>query len=145
MFEKHPNISKETRAHQENAYFKVNPALSLIFWLSLDDIDEKNGALYYTPGSHRNPTKRHVRYQRSQLNGKKTDYRTFRVRSGVPGLSLCFDGHETETDLPVSTQPGDLLAHHCNTVHGLERTRATEEGVLSVPSSSQRLVVLIKG
>ena len=45
LFEKHPDISKPTRSHQDNGYFKVTPAIALTFWISLDRIDEDNGAL----------------------------------------------------------------------------------------------------
>ena len=46
LFEKHPQISKPTRPHQDNAYFKMTPALPITFWISLDNIDEQNGCLY---------------------------------------------------------------------------------------------------
>jgi len=52
LFEKHPQISKPTRAHQDNAYYKQTPATPLTIWIALDDIDEENGCLYYAPYSH---------------------------------------------------------------------------------------------
>ena len=42
LFEKHPGISKPTRAHQDNAYFKQSPPTPLTIWIALDDIDESN-------------------------------------------------------------------------------------------------------
>jgi phytanoyl-CoA hydroxylase len=108
LFEKHPDISKPTRAHQDNGYFKISPPIALTFWLSLDKIDEENGAIYYAPMTHLTPTRNHQRYH------KQT---TFRMRSGVPGLSLCLKEHPEETDKVMITNPGDLLVHNCNLVH----------------------------
>lgn len=108
LFEKHPKISKPTRAHQDNAYFKVAPANAITFWLALDDIDEENGCLYYAPKTHILPTSNHSRYHKST---------TFRLRSGVPGLSLCLHEHPSELDTPMIVEKGDLLAHHCNLIH----------------------------
>ncbi|ARF10388.1 2OG-FeII oxygenase [Hokovirus HKV1] len=108
LFEKHPEISKPTRSHQDNAYFKISPPLALTFWISLDHIDEKNGALYFAPFTHLTPTRKHTRYNQ---------HTTFRVRSGVPGLSLCLNEHPEETDEIMITEPGDVLVHNCNTIH----------------------------
>lgn len=108
LFEKHPKISKPTRAHQDNAYFKLSPATALTIWIALDDIDEENGALYYMPKSHLTPTHKHKRYH---------EHTTFRVRSGVPGLSLCLHEHPEERDIPIIVDAGDVLVHNCNTIH----------------------------
>lgn len=133
MFEKHPHISKETRAHQDNAYFKVTPATALTFWLSLDTITEENGALYYAPYTNLTPTRRHSRYHKNT---------TFRVRSGVPGLSLCLHEHPCETDVRIDTQPGDLLVHNCNTVHRAGKNTSDRRrraiGVVFIPKNCQR-------
>lgn len=108
LFEKHPQISKPTRAHQDNAYFKIDPPIAVTFWLSLDDIDLQNGCIYYAPKTHLTHTRKHQRYHNDT---------NFRIRSGVPGLSLCLHEHPEETDLPMITKKGDLLAHNCNLVH----------------------------
>lgn len=128
LFEKHPNISKPTRAHQDNGYFKVTPAIALTFWISLDKIDEENGAIYYAPKTHLAPTRKHQRYD------KET---TFRMRSGVPGLSLCLHEHPEETDIVMKTEPGDMLVHHCNLVHragkNMSDRRRRAIGVVFIP------------
>ena len=128
LFEKHPDISKPTRSHQDNGYFKVTPAIALTFWISLDRIDEDNGALYYAPYTDLTPTRRHQRYH------KQT---TFRVRSGVPGLSLCLHEHPEEEDKIMVTNPGDILVHHCNLVHRAEKNKSDRRrraiGVVFIP------------
>jgi len=108
LFEKHPYISKPTRAHQDNAYFKQSPPTPLTIWIALDDIDEENGCVYYSEYSHLEPTKKHSRYNNNT---------TFRTRSGVPGLSLCLHEHEEKNDIPIIVEKGDILVHNCNTIH----------------------------
>ncbi len=108
LFEKYPEISKPTRSHQDNAYFKLTPTTSLTIWIALDDIDEENGCLYYAPSSHIRPTHKHSRYHNNT---------TFRIRSGVPGLSLCLHEHPEETDIKIEVNRGDILVHNCNTIH----------------------------
>lgn len=108
LFEKHPHISKPTRAHQDNAYFKQTPSTPLTIWIALDDIDENNGCIYYSPYSHLEPTKKHSRYNPNT---------TFRIRSGVPGLSLCIHEHPENTDIPIIVKKGDILVHNSNTIH----------------------------
>jgi phytanoyl-CoA hydroxylase len=128
LFEKHPNISKPTRAHQDNGYFKITPPIALTFWISLDKIDEENGAIYYAPKTHLTPTRKHQRYH------KQT---TFRMRSGVPGLSLCLHEHPEETDIIMKTDIGDILVHNCNLVHragkNISNRRRRAIGVVFIP------------
>lgn len=128
LFEKHPDISKPTRAHQDNAYFKITPPIALTFWISLDTINEQNGAIYYSPKTHLTPTRKHQRYH------KQT---TFRIRSGVPGLSLCLHEHPEETDQIMPTEPGDILVHHCNLIHRAGKNVSTNRrraiGVVFIP------------
>ncbi len=134
LFEKHPFISKHTRAHQDNAYFQLTPATPITVWISLDDIDEENGCIYYAPYTHLTPTRKHQRYH---------PHTTFRVRSGVPGLSLCLHEHPSETDTAVPTGPGDIILHNCNTVHRAGRNESTDRrrraiGVVYIPATCTR-------
>lgn len=132
LFEKHPEISKPTRAHQDNAYFKMTPATPITFWISLDTIDEANGCLYYAPYTHLTPTRRHQRYH---------PHTTFRIRSGVAGLSLCLHEHPEECDVAIITQPGDVLAHNCNTIHRAGKNNSEWQrraiGVVFIPEECQ--------
>lgn len=43
----------ETKAHQDHAYFHLNPPHVVTCWVGLDDSDMTNGGLYYYEGSHR--------------------------------------------------------------------------------------------
>lgn len=133
LFEKHPSISKPTRSHQDNAYFKILPANAVTFWVALDEIDEENGCLYYAPKTHLTPTRKHQRYH---------EHTTFRVRSGVPGLSLCLKEHPEETDIAMLAKSGDVFVHHCNLVHragannSIDRRRRAI-GVVFLPNESK--------
>lgn len=135
LFEKHPKISKPTRWHQDQAYFKVKPANAITFWISLDVIGPTNGPISYILGSHKHSNLLHDRYSKDT---------TFRVRSGVPGLSLCVHDPQKELgdtikEVPFYTEPGDVLAHHCLTLHQADKNRSEHLrrraiGVVFIPS-----------
>ncbi len=139
LFEKHPKISKPTRAHQDNAYFKLDPATAITIWIALDDINEDNGCIYYMPKSHLTPTHKHSRYHNNT---------TFRIRSGVPGLSLCLHEHPEEKDIPMITNAGDILIHNCNTIHraGKNNTifRRRAIGIVCIPNECVTDMILEK-
>ena len=133
LFEKHPTISKPTRSHQDNAYFRVNPPDAITFWISLDDIDDENGCLYYAPKSHLQGNVLHQRFD------AKT---TFRIRSGVPGLSLCIPTHNEAQDVPIHTQKGDIVIHHCNLIHRAGKNKSLNRrrraiGLIYIPTKCQ--------
>lgn len=140
LFEKHPSISKPTRSHQDNAYFKVDPPSALTIWIALDNIDEENGCLYYAPMTHLTPTRKHQRYH---------SHTTFRTRSGVPGLSICLHEHPEERDIPMIVQEGDILAHNSNLVHragknNSENRRRRAIGIVYIPNECKEDKLLLK-
>lgn len=129
LFQKWSEISKPTRSHQDNAYFKVTPAEAITLWIALDDIDENNGCLYYAPKTHLTPTRKHVRYH---------EHTTFRIRSGVPGLSLCLKEHPEECDIPMVCHSGDVFGHNCNLIHRAGKNNTIDKrrraiGIVFIP------------
>src|SRR5439155_10079851 len=51
---KPPFHGSEKPEHQDNAYFRVEPADHVITcWAALDDADLDNGCMHYDPASHR--------------------------------------------------------------------------------------------
>lgn len=131
LFEKHPEISNPTRSHQDNSYFGLTPTTPLTVWIALDNIDEENGCVYYAPMTHLPPTRKHQRYH---------PHTTFRIRSGVPGLSLCLHEHPEETDIPIVVEEGDVIIHNCNLIHragaNLSRDRRRRAiGLVFIPNS----------
>lgn len=139
LFEKHPYISKPTRSHQDNAYFQLTPTTPMTIWVALDDIDEENGCLYYAPTSHKRPTHKHSRYHKLT---------TFRIRSGVPGLSLCLHEHPEETDVPLPVNAGDVLMHNCNTIHRAGKNNSERRrraiGIVFIPDECKKDPRLVK-
>lgn len=140
LFEKHPEISKPTRSHQDNAYFQLKPTTPLTIWIALDDIDEENGCLYYAPRSHLRPTNKHSRYHK---------HTTFRIRSGVPGLSLCLHEHPEETDVKEEVKAGDVLVHNCNTIHRAGKNNSKDRrrraiGIVFIPDECEKDPLLEK-
>lgn len=50
---KQPGDSKPTPWHQDLPYWPMNEQGALSIWIALDDVDERNGAMSFIPGSHR--------------------------------------------------------------------------------------------
>lgn len=61
IFMKPPRFGTAKPYHQDNFYFRLDPAdQALTAWIALDDVDEDNGCLRYISGSHRGPVLPHV-------------------------------------------------------------------------------------
>ena len=39
--------------HQDVTYWNLDPSRAISAWIAIDDVDEGNGAMMFTPGSHR--------------------------------------------------------------------------------------------
>ena len=50
---KQPGDSKPTPWHQDLPYWPMNEPGALSLWMALDDVDERNGAMSFVPGSQR--------------------------------------------------------------------------------------------
>ncbi|MBI5774783.1 MAG: phytanoyl-CoA dioxygenase family protein [Verrucomicrobia bacterium] len=100
-FNKPPLSEKGTPPHQDNFYFSLKPCNVVTMWLALDAVDEENACVRYVPGSHLLPTRPHA-------------------RSGVLGFSQTISDYgpaDAVREVPIRLQPGDLMAHHGNTIH----------------------------
>jgi phytanoyl-CoA hydroxylase len=84
--------------HQDNAYWKCTPANLVSVWLTLDDVDEDNGAMQFIPGSHL----RTVGHAQAQATNVLLD-------SG----SEVDESKKVVVDLPA----GGVCIHHCQTLH----------------------------
>ena len=100
-FNKLPSGGRETPPHQDGFYFMLEPNEALTLWLSQDYVDEENGCVRYIAGSHRSGMRPH---QRTSVLG---------FSQGISD----FGAEDRATEIPVCTEPGDLIAHHCLTVH----------------------------
>jgi phytanoyl-CoA hydroxylase len=95
---KPPFHGSEKPEHQDNAYFRVDPADHVITcWAALDDADPENGCMHYYPGSHRLGLVGH------------------RAIKGTPHLVP--DGFDRSESVPVPIGAGGCILHHSLTVH----------------------------
>ena len=95
--------------HQDNAYWKCRPANLVSCWLTLDAVDEENGAMRVVPGSHLRPLS----------HGKESN-------GGGPLLEVGADIQESPVvvvDLPA----GGAMLHHCQTLHQTKPNRTDRQ------------------
>jgi len=100
-FNKPPRVGQPTPAHQDGFYFMLEPCEAITFWLALDVTDEGNGCVRYVPGSHQQGLRHHGRTG------------TLGFSQGITDYSDC----DSERELALHANPGDLLAHHALTIH----------------------------
>ncbi len=84
--------------HQDNAYWRCRPATLVSCWITLDDVEEDNGAMQFIPGSHLKP----VWHERSEGAGPLLD---------VGGQV------EPEKAVVVPLPAGGCALHHCQALH----------------------------
>jgi ectoine hydroxylase-related dioxygenase (phytanoyl-CoA dioxygenase family) len=84
--------------HQDNAYWRCSPANLVSAWLTLDDVDEHNGAMQFIPGTHLHV----VGHERATTSNTLLD-------SG----SHADASQKVVVDLPA----GGITIHHCQTLH----------------------------
>lgn len=100
-FNKPPLSTKGTPPHQDNFYFSLRPCHVITIWMALDVVDDENACVRYIPGSHLLPTRPHA-------------------AGGVLGFSQQISDYgpaDTAREVPVHLEPGDIMAHHGNTIH----------------------------
>lgn len=101
FFNKPPHDGLPTPAHQDGYYIKLEPPEAVTMWLALEAIDQENGCMRYIRGSHRHGLRNHG-------------------MSGVLGFSqgiTDFGTADRVYEIVMRAQPGDLLVHHCLTIH----------------------------
>jgi phytanoyl-CoA hydroxylase len=108
-FNKPPGTEHPTPPHQDNYYFCLRPANVATLWLALDTVDEENGCLRYVVGSHRRGIRSHAATKVLGFSQGITDY-------GDDDLA---------NERKVLLQPGDLVAHHGETIHRAEPNRTS--------------------
>jgi len=89
----------EVTWHQDNAYWRCRPASLVSCWLTLDDVDESNGAMQLIRGSHLNPVWHDRNSDKSILIHIKDDL---------------IDKSKMQT---VCLPAGGCMFHHCQTLH----------------------------
>lgn len=122
FFDVIPGVSMPTPPHQDAQFFSINPSHALTFWIPLSEIKLEHGCLHYVPGSHWNGYLPHT-------------------TSGP--LSLQNENGCRERGVAMPVQPGDLLVHHCFTIHySAENLSGKSRWALAVhfyPKGSERI------
>lgn len=107
-FNKPPGTHHVTPPHQDNYYFNLKPPNVVTIWMALEKVDEENGCLTYVAGSHRRGIRPHG-------------------RSGILGFSqgiADYGPDDQAREVKVLLQPGDVVAHHGETIHRAEANRS---------------------
>lgn len=107
-FNKPAAVGSPVPWHQDNAYFCQSPPDVLTVWVALDPATEENGAVEYLLGSH------HDLFSH--------------VPSGIRGNSFGIaDNHPLDgyRRFLGTVDPGDVLVHHCQTIHGSQPNRSS--------------------
>jgi len=91
-----PGVCRPTPPHQDAPIFSIDPSHAVTFWIPLCEVDEERACLYYVSGSHWQGYMPHA-------------------ASGPRSLAEPEPFLKQGVAMPVG--PGDVLAHHCNTVH----------------------------
>jgi len=104
-------VGVDTPAHQDGYYYMLEPAEAVAMWLALDEADETNGCMRYIPGSHRHGMRSHG-------------------RSGTLGFSQGITDYseaDRRAEVAIPARPGDLIVHHCLTIHRADENRSDRE------------------
>jgi phytanoyl-CoA hydroxylase len=97
-----------TPPHQDNQYFLLTPPHVVTMWLALDVVDEDNGALRYVRGSHLLGPRRHAATETVGFSQGIVDY----------------GPDDEQAECVVCLRPGDLVAHHGETIHRADANRS---------------------
>ena len=108
LFLKEAGSLHRTAFHQDMPYFHVTGDKCCTAWVPLDAIHADNGMMGYVRGSHRWPT--------HAANGFVTQ--TPLGGSPLPKLPDIEGGAGDFDIVYYAAQPGDVIVHHANTVHG---------------------------
>lgn len=103
-FNKPPRIGRGTPPHQDAYYWMLEPSEALTLWIAIDDSDRTNGCVRYVRGSHRLGIRRHEPSKEFGFSQKISDYTT----------------NDERGEVAVAIDSGDLIAHHCMTIHRTE-------------------------
>lgn len=95
-------------AHQDNAYFCLEPPEALTVWVAIDPVTASNGPVNYLAGT----------------SGELLPHKA----SGIPGNSMILADQPppaaTAAAEPGLLSPGDAVAHHSQTIHWSDPNRS---------------------
>jgi phytanoyl-CoA hydroxylase len=107
-FNKPAGTNSPTPPHQDNYYFCLVPPHVVTIWMALDPVDDENGCLRYVRGSHLHGVRPHGRSNILGFSQGVSDY----------------GPEDTNQEVAIHLQPGDVVVHHGNTIHRAEPNRS---------------------
>ena len=108
LFLKEAGSLHRTAFHQDTPYFHVTGDKCCTVWIPLDAVNADNGMMAYVRGSHR--------WQTHAPNGFVTQMPLY--GTPLPKLPDIEGGAAGYDIVHYATEPGDIIVHHANTVHG---------------------------
>jgi phytanoyl-CoA hydroxylase len=96
-----PGTTACTPPHQDNHYYKFEPAETLSIWVALDPVDEDNGGMRYVRASHRKTFRDHGPGRIAGFSQVVTD----------------FGPSDEANEISFRLGPGDAVVHHGKTIH----------------------------
>ena len=97
--------------HQDNGYWRCQPADLVSIWIALDDADQENGCMNVIPASH---VAGHVSHSRAKTGDRE-----------LPAL-LSIDAAENKA-VSVPLKAGHAMVHHCLTAHQTRPNRSDRD------------------
>ncbi|GBG31552.1 Phytanoyl-CoA dioxygenase domain-containing protein 1 [Hondaea fermentalgiana] len=124
---KNPKIGGEVTAHQDSTFLYTEPRPTCLgLWLALDDATLENGALWFRPGSHKEPVRRHFQRLVSEDGSTRMVFEKLvgdDAMTPFEGVALEDIGQETHQKLrdagfvSVECKAGDLVLIHGQVEH----------------------------
>jgi len=99
---KEPNGGTRTPPHQDNFYFCLDPSDACTVYVPLEAHGPHNGGLHFIAGSHLEETLHHE---------------SSKIKAFSSGIDLTDEQLKSEKVIPINANPGDILIHHCKTIH----------------------------
>eukprot|EP00747_Dinoflagellata_sp_TGD_P178750 gnl/TRDRNA2_/TRDRNA2_28289_c0_seq1.p1 gnl/TRDRNA2_/TRDRNA2_28289_c0~~gnl/TRDRNA2_/TRDRNA2_28289_c0_seq1.p1 ORF type:complete len:355 (+),score=79.50 gnl/TRDRNA2_/TRDRNA2_28289_c0_seq1:51-1115(+) len=111
IFLKEPGSELQTSFHQDLPYFTWEGDQAAVCWVPVDKVSKSSGAMRYVKGSHK-----WAQYAPRLLisNDKVQDD----LDASVPELPADLEQTHAHEILSWDCEPGDVIVHHPNTVHG---------------------------
>lgn len=112
-----------TAFHQDASFFALRGEQVAVCWVLCDEVTEASGAIGYVRGSHRWPDRdgkpgvvlQGKSFVTNLPKRKENPGERSQPAYHVPDI----EDHEEDYDIVYfEAQPGDVVIHHCNTLHG---------------------------
>lgn len=114
LFVKEPGAAAPTPWHNDQPYWPISGWQVVSFWLALDPVTKKSGAVEYVRGSH----KWDRWFQPRGFSDSKTGINSYVDNPDyepIPDIDAARDDYDI---VSYDMQPGDALAFHALTLHG---------------------------